>query len=414
MTRPLYFEDPTRLTFAATVTAAQEGRVALDATAFYPEGGGQNADTGVLRWEGGEARVTDTQKDKGSGRIWHALEGDLPPVGTSVTGEVDALRRWRQMARHSAEHLLAQAFFRVNPAFRVAAVGMRGPDCTLDLEGFPTEADAAAAEALLRETLARHDLRLETRTVPEAELGAYPLRRPPQVRGQVRLVLFRDEEGTPFDISACGGVHVPQAGLAAPVVVLRTERIRAGLTRVTFRAGAEASEFLSATYRDARSLAQALSAGVPDLAARVAALREERDALRTEAAALRSRLAAALLAAAPREEGPGVPLRLLTLDDPALLPGVLAAVPPGEVCAAVTPGGRCGVGSGRAEWPAGEVLAQALQRAGGRGGGRPDLAQGQTPDPAGFLRAVREQVAGRTGEASALISSSPADNHRVF
>ncbi|MPY65690.1 alanyl-tRNA editing protein [Deinococcus sp. SDU3-2] len=389
MTRLLYYDEPTQLSFAATVTAVEAGRVALDATAFHPEGGGQNADTGVLRWDGGEARVTDTQKDRATGSIWHTLEGSPPPMGTPVTGEVDAARRWRQMARHSGEHLLAQAFFRINPAFRVAAVGMRGPDCTLDLEGFPTEADAQAAEGLLRETLARHDLTLETRVVPEAELPSYPLRRPPQVRGQVRLVIFRDEAGVPFDVSACGGVHVPRAGMAAPVAVLRTERIRSGLTRVVFRAGEEAAEFLTATYRDARALAQGFSVGVPDLPARVAALVTERDALKVEAAALRTRLAAALVAAAPVGEVAGVPLRTLNLDDPTLLPDVLAATPPSEVCAAVTPGGRCGVGSGRAEVPAGALLGEVLKGTGGRGGGRADLAQGQTADPAAFLDAVR-------------------------
>lgn len=400
MTRPLYDDDPTQLSFAATVTAAEEGRVALDATAFYPEGGGQNADAGLLRWEGGEARITDTQKDRSGGRIWHTLEGTPPPVGLPVLGEVDAARRWRQMARHSGEHLLAQAFFRVNPAFRVAAVGMRGPDCTLDLEGFPTEADARAAEALLRETLARHDLTLETRVVPEAEVSQYPLRREPQVRGWVRLVIFRDESGVPFDVSACGGVHVPRAGMAAPVALLRTERIRSGLTRVVFRAGEEAGEFLAATYRDARALAQGFSVGVPDLPARVAALVHERDALKAEAAALRTRLAAALVAAAPVGEIAGVPLRTLTLDDPALLPDVLAATPPGEVCAAVAPSGRCGVGSGRAEVAAGTLLAEVLRVTGGRGGGRPDLAQGQTADPPAFLNAVQGALT-----ASAPLSS---------
>ncbi|WP_034351884.1 serine-tRNA(Ala) deacylase AlaX, partial [Deinococcus phoenicis] len=261
MTRPLYHEAPTRLTFTATVTEVREGAAALDATAFYPEGGGQNGDAGVLRWPGGEVRVRETRKDRASGMIWHELAGPaggvsagtVPAVGTPVTGEVDAARRWRNMARHSAEHLLAQAFHRVNPAFGVAAVSMRNAEGTLDLTGDPTEADIQAAEALLRETLARTDLTLDTPTVPETELHRYPLRREAKVRGNVRLVIFRDAGGTPFDVSACGGTHVPRASLAAPVVVLRSERIRGGLTRVVFMAGEEASEYLSGVYREART-----------------------------------------------------------------------------------------------------------------------------------------------------------------
>ncbi|UTA50075.1 hypothetical protein MSS93_09790 [Deinococcus radiodurans] len=82
--------------------------------------------------------------------------------------------RWRHTQRHSAEHLLAQAFRRVNPAFEVASVNMTGPECTIDFLGDPGEADIRAAEALLRETLGRDELTLETPIVPEAELVNYP------------------------------------------------------------------------------------------------------------------------------------------------------------------------------------------------------------------------------------------------
>lgn len=395
MTLALYHQSPTLplLTFTATVVDAREGAVALDATAFYPEGGGQNGDAGALRWPGGEARVLDTRRDKPSGVVWHEVEGTLPPVGAEVTGEVDAARRWRHMARHSAEHLLAQAFLRVNPAFRVAAVSMRNAESTLDLEGDPAEADVEAAEALLRETLARSDLTLETPTVPEADLGHYPLRRETRVRGDVRLVIFRDADGTPFDVSACGGTHVPRAGMVAPVVVVRTERIRSGLTRVVFMAGEEASAFLTGVYRDARVLAQRFSVPVPALPERVAALGTERDALKAEAATLRERLAVALAETAPLEEVAGVPLRWLTLNDAALLPAALAATPAGEVRAALAPGGRCGVGSGRADVSAGELLGAALKVTGGKGGGRPALAQGTTGSPGEFRQAVRRVLA---------------------
>nr|WP_246363081.1 alanyl-tRNA editing protein [Deinococcus budaensis] len=381
------------LTFGATVTAVRPGAVALDATAFYPEGGGQNGDAGTLRWPGGEARVGDTQKDKASGVIWHVLDGEAPPVGTSVTGEVDAARRWRHMARHSAEHLLAQAFLRVNPAFRVAAVGMRSAEVTLDLEGQPGEADARAAEALLRGVLARRDLTLETPVVPEADLLGYPLRRETKVRGEVRLVIFRDADGVPFDVSACGGTHLPRASLAAPVTVLRTERIRAGLTRVVFMAGEEAAEYLSGVYQESRMLAQGFSVPVSRLPERVRALAAERDTLKTEAAVLRERLARALADAAPLEHPAGVSLRLIALDDPALLPAALAATPAGELRAALAPGGRCGVGSGHTDWPAGELLAAALRQTGGRGGGRATLAQGTTEAPESFFAALRDRLA---------------------
>jgi alanyl-tRNA synthetase len=392
MTRPLYHEDAPRLSFTAIVVAAGEKAAALDATAFYPEGGGQNGDAGVLRWPGGEVRVRDTRRDKTSGVIWHELEGDPPPVGTLVAGEVDAARRWRHMARHSAEHLLAQAFVRVGPAFRVAAVSMRSAEITLDLEGQPTETDVHAAETLLRETLARTDLTLETLTVPEAELSRYPLRRETGVRGDVRLVIFRQVDGTPFDVSACGGTHLPRASMAAPVVVLRTGRIRAGLTRVVFMAGEEASEYLGGVYAQARELAQGFSVPVEALPGRIAALTADQETRKTEVNALRLRLAHTLVRQTPALNVNGIPLREVTLDDVTLLPLVLTDVPPGEVLAALAPGGRCGVGSRRADMPAGLLLEAALRVTGGQGGGRPTLAQGSTQTPETFLRAVRDAL----------------------
>ncbi|WP_102127429.1 alanyl-tRNA editing protein [Deinococcus planocerae] len=388
MTRPLFREDPALLTFGATVTEVRERAVALDATAFYPEGGGQNGDAGRLRWDGGEVRVRDTRKGEG-GVVWHELEDAGPEVGTPVTGEVNAARRWRNSGRHSGEHLLAQAFHRISPAFGVAAVSMRNPESTLDLHGDPSEADVRAAETLLRETLARTPLTLDTPTVPSAELHRYPLRREAKVEGDVRLVIFRDPEGVPFDVSACGGTHVPHAAMAAPVVVLRTERIRGGLTRVSFMAGEEAAQYLGGVYAESRALAQDFSIPVERLPERVAALTEERATLKGETATLRQRLAHTLVRQVPAREVGGVPLREVTLDDVALLPLVLTDVPRDEVVAALAPGGRCGVGSAREDVPAGTLLGRALEAAGGKGGGRPALAQGTTLEPEAFLEAVR-------------------------
>ncbi|MFC4425698.1 alanyl-tRNA editing protein [Deinococcus navajonensis] len=393
-TRALYHEDSPSLTFSSVVMAVQGHEVALDATAFYPEGGGQSSDVGQLGWSGTAAEVTAVRKEKASGVIWHALSADPPAPGSRVEGVVDADVRWRHMQRHSGEHLLAQAFARVSPTFEVAAVSMRGPECTLDLRGEPAESHVRAAEALLRRTLGRTDLRLHTPIVPESDLGRYPLRRETKVRGQVRLVVFQGEGGEPFDVSACGGTHVPRASMAAPVVILRTEKQKAGLTRVVFMAGEEASAFLAGVYRDARSLAQGFSVPVTELPGRVAALQAERDVLRTEADDLRGNLAAALLAAQPPQTVQGLLLRDLTVGDAALLLPLLSRVPEGSVLTVSTPAGRCGVASAHAGVDAGQVLRLALARTGGKGGGRPELAQGQTADPEAFGAAVQAVLAG--------------------
>ncbi|RTR26866.1 alanyl-tRNA editing protein [Deinococcus radiophilus] len=386
--------EPLALTFTAQVLAVQEGLVALDRSAFYPQGGGQNADTGWL--SAGEQRwaVADTALDKGTGVVWHTLsENDLPAVGTQVTGELDAPRRLRQMARHTGEHLLAQAFYQVNPAFEVAAVGMRGPDCTLDLRGSPNVKDAQAAEALLRELLVAGPLPLHTRLVPHTDLAAYGLRRETTLTGDVRLVMFGDEQA-PFDVSACAGCHLPLGNLAAPITVLGMERIKAGLTRVTFRTGPEAAEYLGQVYRDTRALAQSFSTSPEGLTGRVEALRAERSTLAAENTALREALAGALVQASPLREVGKVTLRLLNLPDAALLAPALSDLEMGEVRAAVA-GSRCGVASAAEGVNASEVLRSALETCGGRGGGHATLAQGQVERSEDFL----DLIARRIGEA---------------
>ena len=103
-TELLYLNDAYRTSARAEVTAAEDGRVVLDRTVFYPTGGGQPYDTGTLRWDGGEARVTEVRKEGGD--VWHTIEGDAPPVGTAVEAEIDWDRRHRLMRTHTALHVL--------------------------------------------------------------------------------------------------------------------------------------------------------------------------------------------------------------------------------------------------------------------------------------------------------------------
>ena len=80
------------------------GRVSLRRTAFYPGGGGQPHDLGLLRWDGGQAAVTRVGRDQG--RIWHWLDGELPGEGAEVEGELDWDRRHLTMRTHTALHVL--------------------------------------------------------------------------------------------------------------------------------------------------------------------------------------------------------------------------------------------------------------------------------------------------------------------
>ncbi|MBB6097776.1 alanyl-tRNA synthetase [Deinobacterium chartae] len=377
--KPLYHQQPFATRFRSRVTALEGRRVALEASLFYPEGGGQNADAGELRWATGSARVTDVQKS--GGQVWHTLEGDLPTPGLEVEGEIDADRRLRHSQRHTAEHLLAQAFLRVNPAFRVQAVSMRSEECSLDLEGDPTPEDAEAAERTVMNAVYR-DLRISDLEVPEAELAHFPLRRPPQVSGRVRLVLVHDpqEPSGYWEVSACGGTHLSSTALAGPIVVLRLERVHGSLTRVFFSAGLEAHARLTHTYRTARDLARSFSSGIDQLTERVEALRASALEDARKLARTQEQLAGFLVHQAPQELLSAGRVRILKLEDEALIKPVSQALTqlPETLGVVYTVSGRLAVTSTLPR-PAREVLTEILRAAGGRGGGSPTLAQGSAP-----------------------------------
>lgn len=400
-TERLYWTQPQARTFTATVMAVNGQLVALDRTLFYPEGGGQSCDAGTLMWAGSGAQVSDVQKT--GDIIWHTLEGQPPTVGSGVTGTLDWKRRYRHSQRHTAEHLLAQAFWRVGATFGVRSVGMRGPECTLDLAGQPGESHVLAAQALLTGAL-REGLSLETVMVPGGALDAYPLRRPPQVSGWVRVVLFREPGGKVWEASACGGTHLAQGVQAAPVVVLKTERVKNDLTRVTFMAGEEAQEQLSGVYAQAQALARGFSVGIERLPGVVDGQRAELSATGHRLTTTHRELASQALRQAtwhgisggevalvqPGETLPTLP----QLEQGELVSHLLelAARRPRCVVVVLAPDGGCGVASSLPQYSAHTLLRGWLSQSGGRGGGRPELARGSAERPGDFRLVVQTWI----------------------
>jgi len=112
MTELLYQTDSYLKEFQATVVAVNpdEGAVALDRTAFYPGGGGQPNDVGLLLL--GDRSLTVTKVKRQGEHVWHWLDGDLPPVGTEVTGRIDWDRRYQLMRTHTALHVLCGVVWR--------------------------------------------------------------------------------------------------------------------------------------------------------------------------------------------------------------------------------------------------------------------------------------------------------------
>jgi len=112
MTKLLYQTDSYLHGFEATVVAQDEANhgVVLDQTAFYPGGGGQPADSGTLSFQGETLPVKRAKKIEG--QIMHLLEGDLPPIGAQVQGEIDWEQRYKLMRTHTAMHILCGVVFR--------------------------------------------------------------------------------------------------------------------------------------------------------------------------------------------------------------------------------------------------------------------------------------------------------------
>lgn len=237
--------------------------VALAASAFYPKSGGQACDTGHLNG----IRVSDVEKR--DGLIWHNVGQGMLELSENVYGELDWLKRFQQMQRHTAQHLLSQAFLQTHSSFETRAVSFSSENSSIDLAGKPQAKDLHIAEQLANH-IGYQAIRVEAFEVSEENLSHYPLRRPASISGTVRLV-----EIAGFDICACGGTHVKSTAETLPIKLLHSEHMRAGLTRVYFKAGLEALSDYQLKHELTHSLTQSFSTQLSSLAERIETVKEE-------------------------------------------------------------------------------------------------------------------------------------------
>lgn len=239
MTEQAYLDDPTVREFEATVERVLDGespRVVLDRTHFYPEGGGQPNDTGILRTDDADYRVVDVQKRD---TIHHAVEGSAPTAGTTVTGELDWGRRYAHMRYHTAQHLLSALLL---AEYDAPTTGNQlyddhaHLDCTYDRF---TETDLSAVETRL------NDLIEEARPVrwyeldrerAESELDPERTRLAllPESITDVRIVEIGGPDGEVYDRTACAGTHVSTTEGIGPVAVTGRETKGSDEERIRF------------------------------------------------------------------------------------------------------------------------------------------------------------------------------------
>lgn len=220
MTRPLFRDDAYLRDCRARVARTEDACVILDATVFYPTGGGQPGDTGVLVADDGRQwRVTDTRWGNG-GEILHCLEDGVEPprAGVEVTAGIDWERRYAHMRMHTCLHLLGAVLPYGVTGGQVGDVKSR---LDFDLPESPDKEEVT--EGLNR--LIREDHPVRSRWITEAELDAQPelIRtmsvKPPRGVGDIRLL-----EIPGVDLQPCGGTHVRRTGEIGPVAVKKIEK----------------------------------------------------------------------------------------------------------------------------------------------------------------------------------------------
>ena len=233
-TELLFRADAYARTCEAAVGAVEAGAVRLDRTVFYPTGGGQPGDTGVLRADDGtEFAVRDTRKGDGADDIIHLIDPDsAPPApGIAVIAELDWERRYRHMRMHTCLHLLSA----------VVDAPVTGGQLTAEKGRLDFDVDAKLEKAAVQEelnVLIARDFPVAARWISDEALAAQPelvktMRvKPPSGQGQVRVI---DVEG--IDLQPCGGTHVARTGEIGPVIVRKIESKGRQNRRVTLAFG---------------------------------------------------------------------------------------------------------------------------------------------------------------------------------
>jgi alanyl-tRNA synthetase len=267
-TERLYYNDSHLIEFEARVVDVTErvsgwSAVVLDRTAFYPTGGGQPSDTGTLNG----TRVVECIDDGDRGVV-HVVQGFAPARDALVAGRVDWARRLDHMQQHTGQHILSQAFIQLfhapTKSFRVLETVC---EIDIELDNPTTEVIERAVE--LANNVVWEDRTITIHNVSAEEAAEMPLRKEPSRLGELRLI---EIEG--FDLTPCGGTHAYRTGEVGTIVVRSWERAK-GLTRIEFAAGVRALADYRKANRSARDVAALFSTGRDDIAQSAAHLVEE-------------------------------------------------------------------------------------------------------------------------------------------
>jgi alanyl-tRNA synthetase len=278
-TERLYYQDSHLIEFEARVVDVTERvsgwtAVVLDRTAFYPTGGGQPSDTGTLNG----ARVVECIDDGDRG-VLHVVQGAAPALDEVVAGRVDWSRRLDHIQQHTGQHILSQALVKLFDAptksFRVL-----DQSCEIDVELANPTSEIIERAVELANNVIWEDRVMTIHNVSAEEAAALPLRKEPSREGELRLIEIED-----FDLTPCGGTHASRTGEVGMIAMRSWVRAK-GLTRIEFVAGVRALGDYRQANRTAREVAALFSTGRDDAPQHAAQLVEENKELHRRVRAL--------------------------------------------------------------------------------------------------------------------------------
>jgi alanyl-tRNA synthetase len=277
MTDKLFYNDPNIFEFEAKLVSSVsiEGRygAVLDRTYFYPEGGGQPADTGWLN----DIRVIDVQKQ--NEQIIHFTEN--PVSENMIVGKIDKDRRLDFMQQHTGQHVLSQALLRTGGYNTVSVhMGENYLAIEIDTESVPEE-KLVEVEILANKTV-NDNLPIKIHWINADQVDRYKIRRPPPDVGKIRLI---EVEG--FDVAACGGLHVSRTGEIGLIKIIAQEKIRAR-TRIHALVGHRAYQDYDNKLKLVQALMQSLTCGEKDILRRVEDLEKQLKELKASNFSLQS------------------------------------------------------------------------------------------------------------------------------
>jgi alanyl-tRNA synthetase len=390
-------------TLVDTLGTDAEGRVILDTTPFYAESGGQVGDSGELVAAGGAFAVADTQKMRDA----HAHRGRVTQgalrVGDTVQATIAASRRAATARNHSATHLLHEALRRVlGDHVQQKGSLVESERLRFDFSHFQpvTPAELARIEAIVNaEILANVEGRTRVMAYDDALASGAVALFGEKYGDQVRVLNFGE-----FSTELCGGTHVARTGDIGLMKIVSEGGVAAGVRRIEAVSGEGALAYLNAGEALLREVGGLVRSGRDEVVDKVTALMERARRLEREVDALKARLASgggAELAAGATSIGSAkvVAARMDGLDAKALRAAVdqlkeklgsavivLGGV--GDDGKVTLVAGVTADLTGRVR--AGEVVAAAAAKIGGKGGGRPDFAQAGGGDPAGLPEALSQ------------------------